>query len=221
MHINFPPLSEALQKRILSGLVLAPPCLLAAWLGGIWLVLMILVFIGLALWEWWKMSWHLNSDAEKSIFMFGILYILLGGYAFYTLGHPAWNGAAFAVLGMVVCSDIGAYFAGKKWGGPKLCPSISPNKTWAGLGGALGGAAAAGVICWLIGLHIESFMFAVFGGLTIGAAGQAGDLLESWAKRLAGVKDAGHLIPGHGGVLDRIDSLLLACPVFVVLSGLS
>lgn len=219
--MKLPVISPVLQKRIISGLVLAPPCLLMAWAGGIWLILMMIPFMALALWEWWKLSWHLNSDAEKSIFLGGVLYILIGGYAFYLLGRPAWDGAAFVVLGMVVCSDIGAYCAGKTWGGPKLCPAISPNKTWAGLGGALAGAAFAGVVCWLVGLHIESLAFAICGGMATGLAGQAGDLLESWAKRLAGVKDAGQLIPGHGGVLDRIDSLVLACPVFLVISGLS
>jgi phosphatidate cytidylyltransferase len=210
-----------LKKRIISGLILGPPSLLAVWLGGFWLALIMLVFMGLALWEWWKMCWHLNSDAERSIFLFGVLYIFIAAAAFYTLGNPAWNGGALAVLLMVIGSDIGAYFAGKTWGGPRLFPSVSPNKTWAGLGGAMAGSALVAVFCWLAGLHIESFAFAVFGGAFIGIVGQVGDLLESWAKRLAGVKDAGQLIPGHGGVLDRIDSLLLAAPVFVVLSGLS
>lgn len=212
---------KKLQKRAVSALIMGLPCLWAAWMGGFWLALMVVLFLAVGLWEWWKLSWHLKSDSERSIFLFGVLYIGLGAYAFYTLGHPGWDNAAFALLVMVIGSDCGAYFAGKTWGGPKLFPSISPNKTWAGLGGAMGGAAAIGVLCWLLGIHIESFMFAILGGFVIGVAGQAGDLLESWAKRLADVKDTGQLIPGHGGLLDRVDSLLMATPVFVVLSGFS
>lgn len=210
-----------LQKRVISALIMGAPCLLAAWMGGILLSVMVLLFLFVGLWEWWKLSWHLKSDSERTIFMAGVLYITLSAYAFYTLGHPDWNHAAFAVLVMVIGSDSGAYFAGKKLGGPKLFPSVSPNKTWAGLGGAMAGAALVGMICWLLGIHIESFAFAVFGGLVIGLAGQAGDLMESWAKRLADVKDTGQLIPGHGGLLDRVDALLLATPVFLVLSGFS
>lgn len=210
-----------LKTRIISGVVLAPPCLLATWLGGFWLVLMILAFMGLALWEWWKLSWHLKSKSERVIFLGGVLYILMAGFAFYTLGKPEWDHAVFAILGMVVCSDTGAYFAGKFYGGPRLFPAISPNKTWAGVGGAMGGAILAAFLCWLMGIHIQSLWFVLIGGAVIGVAGQAGDLLESWAKRLAGVKDAGQIIPGHGGVLDRVDSLMLATPVFWLISGLS
>lgn len=210
-----------LRKRIISGLILAPPSLLATWLGGFWLALAMAFFVSLAFWEWWKMCWHLKSDSEHSIFLLGVLYIFIASCAFYTLGGPAWDHGALTVLMLVIGSDIGAYFAGKSWGGPRLFPSISPNKTWAGLGGAMGGAALVGLLCWLLGLHIHDFSFALFGGAFIGLVGQVGDLLESWVKRLAGVKDAGQLIPGHGGVLDRIDSLLLATPVFLVMSGLS
>ena len=98
-----------------------------------------------------------------------------------------------------------AYFAGRVIGGPKLAPRISPNKTWAGLIGGMAGAAAFG---WLMAWYFEMEpLFRWLGG-PMGAIAQAGDLYESWVKRRAGVKDSGSLLPGHGGVLDRLDGLL-------------
>jgi phosphatidate cytidylyltransferase len=125
-------------------------------------------------------------------------------------------------------SDSGAYFVGRKFGGPKLAPVISPKKTWSGFCGAL---FSAGIMLFLFyylffshhaifrmgtvsGRPLEFFLT----GMIAGGVGQAGDLLESFFKRKAGVKDTGNLIPGHGGLLDRIDSLLLASPVFLALS---
>jgi phosphatidate cytidylyltransferase len=102
--------------------------------------------------------------------------------------------------------DIGAYFAGRSIGGPKLAPSISPNKTWAGL---IGGMVAAGVFggawAWLLQLPAILILLAA----PFGAAAQAGDLFESWLKRRAGVKDSGTWLPGHGGALDRLDGLVV------------
>lgn len=213
--------SDKFRKRLISGLIVAPPCLLATWLGGAWLGGLIIGLMALAVWEWWKLCWHLKTDSEYTIFIGGLVYMALAAYAFYILGGPDWNEGAFTVLLMVIGSDIGAYFAGTHWGGPKLFPSISPNKTWAGLGGAMAGSVVMAFFCWLLGIHIGDLGFVLGGGLAIGLAGQAGDLLESWAKRLAGVKDTGYLIPGHGGLLDRIDSLMLAVPVFLILSGFS
>lgn len=125
-------------------------------------------------------------------------------------------------------SDSLAYGFGKLFGGPKLLPSISPNKTWIGLVGAISGA--AGAIACLVALQpilseflgknipvIFDYWFIGAGvGALIGFFGQVGDMMISWVKRLAGTKDTGDLIPGHGGLLDRIDSLLLATPVFLL-----
>ncbi|HRQ61804.1 MAG TPA: phosphatidate cytidylyltransferase, partial [Alphaproteobacteria bacterium] len=199
----------------------APPCLFAAYMGGFWLLAMIIILMSLAIWEWWKLCRHLKTDAEHTIFLGGLLYMGLSAYAFYTLGKPEWDHAAFAILVIVIGSDVGAYFAGTKFGGPKMFPSISPNKTWAGLGGAMAGGAFIAFLCWLLGIHIHHIGFVPVAGIVVGLAGQAGDLLESWAKRLAGIKDTGGFLPGHGGILDRIDSLVMAVPVFMILSGFS
>jgi phosphatidate cytidylyltransferase len=113
------------------------------------------------------------------------------------------------LLVVVWAADICAYFAGRLIGGPKLAPRISPKKTWAGLWGAVVGAAAAGLV---MGYWIGSPRFLVLGvlGGVLAIIEQLGDLFESALKRHYGVKDSGRLIPGHGGVLDRVDGLVAA-----------
>jgi phosphatidate cytidylyltransferase len=114
------------------------------------------------------------------------------------------------VLLIVWVADSGAFFAGKRWGVTKMAPRVSPGKTWAGLIGGLLAAALLGAACsWLLHVHTIKLV-----PLTVCVAlfSAVGDLTESLFKRFAGVKDSGNLIPGHGGVLDRFDSLLAAAP---------
>ena len=111
------------------------------------------------------------------------------------------------LLVMVWAIDSFAYFAGRTIGGPKLMPSISPKKTWAGLIGGMFGAIATGVAAsMMIGTGSPMLLGAVSAGLAI--VEQLGDFVESAMKRRAGLKDSGHLIPGHGGMLDRVDGLI-------------
>lgn len=119
----------------------------------------------------------------------------------------AWVAFTFAV---VWSADIAAYAVGRTVGGPKLWPAISPNKTWAGFAGACAAACGAAVAV-VPYVHIAPLRAAV-AGLLLGALAQGGDLFESALKRRAGVKDSGNLLPGHGGVLDRIDSLIPVAP---------
>lgn len=115
--------------------------------------------------------------------------------------------AIFWLLATVWAIDICAYFAGRFIGGPKLAPSISPKKTWAGLIGGMTGAAAVGVVTSLwIGAGSPLLLALIGVGMTV--LEQAGDFFESALKRRAGVKDSGTLIPGHGGILDRVDGLV-------------
>jgi len=121
---------------------------------------------------------------------------------------------AFWALGLVWATDIGAYFTGRSLGGPKLAPAISPSKTWSGLGGGVVAALLFGFILHnLLGLPIR--LAAASGFLAVVA--QLGDLFESWLKRRAGVKDSGSLLPGHGGVLDRLDGVVTAAPIAALL----
>lgn len=119
--------------------------------------------------------------------------------------------ATLLVIGVVVATDTGAFVVGRIFKGPKLAPRVSPNKTWAGaVGGLIGGCVAA--LCFgLVGAGAPLPM--MFVGLCLSLAAQAGDLGESAVKRMFGVKDASNLIPGHGGVLDRVDGLAAAAAV--------
>ncbi|EGH28284.1 phosphatidate cytidylyltransferase [Pseudomonas syringae pv. japonica str. M301072] len=119
---------------------------------------------------------------------------------------------------MVWAADIGAYFSGKAFGKRKLAPKVSPGKSWEGVYGglvvSLGITAAVGVSRdWTV----AQFIAALFGAAVIVFISVIGDLTESMFKRQSGVKDSSNLLPGHGGVLDRIDSLTAAIPVFAVL----
>ncbi len=125
------------------------------------------------------------------------------------------------LLAITVAADSGAYYAGSSIGGPKLWPSLSPKKTWAG---SLGGMAASALTALALGLAFSEAFPGFAGaswkwwlclGVVVNLAAQLGDFVESAMKRAQGVKDSGSLIPGHGGLLDRIDALLLAAPVYM------
>ena len=138
----------------------------------------------------------------------GYLYIAIPSFALLVLSW-AWFELVFWLMLVTWATDIFAYFAGRSIGGPKLAPRISPNKTWAGLiGGMAGAAAIGGLAAWWLDMG-SPFLYL---GAAMGLLAQLGDLYESRVKRRLGVKDSGTLIPGHGGVLDRLDGLL---PVIV------
>lgn len=122
----------------------------------------------------------------------------------------------FWLLCVIWATDTGAYFAGRAIGGPKLIPSISPNKTWAGL---IGGMICAALVGWLIARIDAAWPATVLAGLAavVAVVSQAGDFFESGVKRHFGVKDTGSLIPGHGGALDRLDGLLFAVPFITLI----
>ena len=120
----------------------------------------------------------------------------------------------FWALALVWATDIGAYFAGRAIGGPKLWPAISPNKTWAGL---IGGVAAASAFAAAMHLTAGLPLRMTLATPVLAALAQGGDLYESWLKRRAGVKDSGTLLPGHGGVMDRLDGLVPVAPLAAVL----
>ena len=117
-------------------------------------------------------------------------------------------------LSIVWATDIGAYAAGRTIGGPKLAPRISPAKTWAGL---IGGVAAASALAAGFHLYAGLPLRLTLATPALAVLAQAGDLFESWLKRRAGVKDSGNILPGHGGVLDRLDGLVPVAPLAAAL----
>lgn len=145
----------------------------------------------------------------------GALYVGLPVLALLVLREqPQGLLLTFWAMALVWACDSGAFFAGRAIGGPKLAPAISPNKTWAGfLGGLLAAAVFAYILVALFGLPV--LLAVATPGLAILA--QLGDLYESNLKRRAGVKDSGNLLPGHGGIMDRLDGLVAVAPVAALL----
>lgn len=150
----------------------------------------------------------------------GLLYVGVPTLALVWLRERPEDGLllAFWSLSLVWATDIGAYFVGRGIGGPKVAPAISPNKTWSGLcGGMLAALLLGALLHWLFSLPLAlvaaSPLLALFA--------QVGDFFESWMKRRAGVKDSGTLLPGHGGVLDRLDGLVTSAPVAALVASLT
>lgn len=206
-------MSASLIKRILSSLVLAPLVLFVIWYGS-WpfIILMVVAFL-VAMYEWVGMV--KNFKYAPLCILFGILYVGFSFYSFYMLQNLK---LALYVLLLVWASDIGAYLFGKLIGGAKLLPKVSPNKTWAGLAGA--------ILCpFVVVLVITSvdrvvpfeLMPPIILAVIVGVLGQSGDLFISFIKRKAELKDTGSLIPGHGGLLDRVDALMLISSVLFLI----
>ena len=166
-------------------------------------------------------SWFLQEDNVKiaidqiSFTLLGILYVAgLGGY--YLLIRNFEDGGLLIIFLLLIVwlSDIASYYGGKLFGKKPLAPVVSPNKTVEGAIAGLAGSLAAGVIAgfWFLDhIMMEHCLLVAF---ICGTIGQFGDLAESLLKRHVGIKDSGNILPGHGGVLDRIDSLLFAGPAF-------
>ena len=130
--------------------------------------------------------------------------LMLSGYGMVALREGAGLMLILWILAVVIASDLAGYFVGKALGGPKFWPAISPKKTWSGTAGGWVAAAAVGLGFVLAG---QGPWALVAISPLVAFAGQLGDIIESWFKRRAGVKDSSHLIPGHGGALDRFDAL--------------
>lgn len=168
---------------------------------------------------------HRSNQALRSVAgtMLAVVYLGVGGAMVLNIRYDHHVPGLVLFLAAVKATDIGAYFVGSAIGRHKLAPSISPGKTWEGLlGGLAAGACAAVFVARLLGIRQLELHYAGIFGVIVALAGQFADLCESALKRSAGVKDSGHVVPGFGGVLDIIDSPLLAAPVaWVLLQGLA
>jgi phosphatidate cytidylyltransferase len=198
---------------MLAGAYLAAglPLLLPLLLGAIWWV------FGVA-WLWRFSRGGLGAPGSGLACAAGYLLLVPAWLALVVL-HGAVDGAFWItfLLLLVWGADVGAYFAGRAFGRRKLAPSISPNKTWEGvLGGAVLAVLLGALAYMVVEPHGPALIVLVPLALVTVAISVVGDLFESMIKRLFGVKDSGTLLPGHGGVLDRVDSLTAAGPVFAL-----
>lgn len=205
-----------LHLRILSGVFLGLFVLVPIVLGGWYFAAFVAVSAALSVYEWSGLTKKREGYALHMAI--GLVYLSICFFSFLYLRFAFPEGMVL-VLSLIICvvaSDTGAYVTGKLFKGPKMAPKISPKKTWAGLGGSMLFCGAALLLCDVFMVEILRSLWAVFLlGVFLGFVGQTGDLFISSFKRRAGLKDTGTLIPGHGGLLDRIDALLLVCPTFL------
>jgi phosphatidate cytidylyltransferase len=204
-----------LAPRAISAAVLAPIALACVWFGGLAFTLLIDVATVLLAVEWIRLCRHVGA---RSLMVGGTLWIVLAAVALLWLRADLACGRAnvMFLLLLVWASDIGAYLVGRLVGGPRLAPLISPGKTWSGAAGGI--AAALLVGCGAVWATTGDLTWAAAVALVLCVIGQLGDLTESWAKRRFGVKDSGTIIPGHGGLLDRLDALIAVAPFAALLA---
>lgn len=201
------PSKKASVYAILYTLTLSTSVYIDSWLG------FLIVLVGAMFVAWSKGK----GEERRGLLLLGVPYIAIG------LGSVVW---LYDLVGFIVtlwflivvwCVDVGGYVVGCSVKGPKLAPKISPNKTWSGLfGGMLFSVAASLAFCHMLNVDQHSLFYGVLAAI-IAVIAQIGDLIESAIKRSLGLKDSSNLIPGHGGVFDRIDGLIFAAPFVYVL----
>lgn len=222
------PVFDALVVVLVAVLVWEWQCLLAPGEVGLrraamagtaavlaaaaWDVRLAAAFVGVAA----GVGFATRAAAHRGLLAFGPLYVGLPGLALLALRQDFGFAVTTWVFVMVWATDIGAYVFGRSIGGPKLAPRISPNKTWAGLFGGMLCSGAIGAAGGFLPVFADPGVLAHVGfalfGVVLAVVAQIGDLFESAVKRRVGAKDSSRLIPGHGGVLDRVDGVLTAVP---------
>lgn len=221
------PARSDLKARTLSAIAMVAVSGSALWLGGVvWAIFVLTVCVGV-LWEWNRLARKIASSRWARLLWLscGVVYVGIGGEVLVSMPQMFGRLGPLIPLALVIATDVGAYFAGRTLGGPKIAPAISPSKTWSGLAGgsvlaaltSIGLAyAAAGSV--LAGQGAIMLRLAL-AGVVVAVIAQIGDFFESWMKRRAGVKDSGALLPGHGGLFDRVDGLLAVLFVAGLLAG--
>lgn len=206
--------NQCLSRVLLAGSALSFLLPLSWGLAGLF-YLLLLLFWALAL---YFLACYSRSSHDTNLVLF---FVPLVGFLYIPCTLHLFRGLTaleiYIFLACVFASDAGAYYSGRLWGDRKIWPGISPKKTWAG---SFGGCA----LCLVVALSVGYFwgqapMWSfILLGVAVNISSQFGDFFESGLKRWAGVKDSGQLLPGHGGLLDRLDSLLLALPMYVALN---
>ena len=203
-------MDKELFKRILSSIVLIPVVIFFIVKGSLLFLLLIAICFLIVVYEW------NNLSKKKSYNVLGIVFILLSFYSIYRLRNDFNNDYFYFLFVMTICiaTDIGGYVIGKLFKGPKLT-KISPNKTYAGvIGGYLFSAVSSIFLLnnknlnTQIEINLDIFIVVFL----ISTISQAGDILISYFKRLSKMKNTGKIIPGHGGLLDRVDGMIFAFP---------
>lgn len=186
---------------------------LSALVDPLWLTALIFILV-LSMGLWYVYSPR-TRIADVAVTAFGPIYtgFMMSAIVLTRDALPGFEGAllSIGVCASLWVSDSCAYLVGSRIGKHKMVPKISPNKSWEGFVGGLFGSAIIWLILWATGLYDLELWFAIVTALIVSVLGVFGDLIESRIKRGVGVKDSGNLIPGHGGMLDRSDSLIFGC----------
>ncbi|WP_420383600.1 phosphatidate cytidylyltransferase [Novosphingobium sp.] len=230
---DIPAKRSDLRVRVISAVMMIVVAGLALLLGGwIWVGFVVAVVLGI-LAEWTQLVARFEPRLPMRVLwlLAGLCYLGLAGYCALVWLTPVGRFWPLLVVVLsVIGVDVGAYFAGRTFGGPKIAPKISPSKTWAGLAGGIVGT---WIVFALTCLYYRDFLTSLFDlqaanigrpaalhlmygniarlagyGVLTAVVAQAGDFLESAMKRRAGVKDSGSIIPGHGGLFDRADGMV-------------
>ena len=195
-----------LIKRILSSIILLPLVLYSIFMGSFYLIFLIVICFFIASYEWHKMVKH------KMYRILGYIFLIFSFYSFYELSIEK-----FIIIPLFICisTDIGGYVFGKIFRGPKLT-KISPNKTYTGM---LGGYFLSILFIIVYSNYINQpiNLLLLITVIFISSISQIGDIVVSYFKRLSNLKNTGIIIPGHGGILDRIDGMLFAIPTFYLI----
>ncbi|HUG46531.1 MAG TPA: phosphatidate cytidylyltransferase [Sphingomicrobium sp.] len=191
------------RLRTVTAMAMVALAILATVLGGYVFAILAAAAATAVFYEWTRLArrWGLGWQVA------GFLYALAAAVSLLWIRDRSDDGLSLVLWVFIIvwATDIGAYFAGRAIGGPKLAPTISPAKTWAGCYGGVAAATVAGG-AWALLTDLRPLLLLLAPLLSVAA--QGGDLFESWMKRRAGVKDSGQWLPGHGGVFDRLDGLL-------------
>jgi len=204
--------SNNTRVRIISSLFLIPIALIAIFYSSKLFTFLIIVIAILMAFEWTEMS--RNMPNYKKWRLIGFFYIAIPLYCAIEIRSIS-SEILFWMFAIIWATDIFAFFAGRSLGGPKIAPKISPNKTWSGLIGGVLASMGIGLISALI--YPGSWSFFLMISILISIVEQISDLTESKFKRIFGVKDSGDIIPGHGGVLDRLDGMIFVAPLVYAL----
>lgn len=221
-NLSTPRMSGDLQKRIVSAGILAPIVLFIIFIGGALFNTLIVTVAVIMSFEWQGIITsghkHITEKSKQRWNAVGILYVtVFASSLIYLRSLENGFGIVMLMLLLVWATDIAAFFTGRMLKGPKICTAISPNKTWSGLVGGMVAAAIVGVVSSVFISTSGAVNMAIL-GLIIAVVSQVGDFFESWVKRTFGVKDSGSIIPGHGGLMDRLDGFTTVAPLFVFFS---
>ena len=199
-------MKNELIKRIISSIIFLPLAFYFIAKGSFHLIFFITICFLVAFYEWIKMIKNLNYK------IFGFIFLIFSFYTFYEISK---NDLWIFVLSICISTDIGGYFFGKIFKGPKLT-KISPNKTYSGM---IGGYFLSLIFLsfFLNWINHELSIYWFVATILISTVSQAGDIIISYFKRLSKIKNTGKIIPGHGGLLDRIDGMIFAFPIFYLI----